>query len=700
MASRPTPRRPSPHSARPAPDGARSVPRRPHRGLNLGRRYRRTFIALLTALALPLAALVGLAVPAHAAAKLTAVFSIADNGTWWKGTYEVRNGGDTAATSWKLDFDLPSGVAILGNYNGTATQSGSHLTVTGNTANASVPAGGSTGANSYYFVATGPMTAPSGCLLDNAPCDGSTDTEPPTAPGNLKASTVGSSSVSLSWGAATDNYAVVGYDIYNGATEAQSVSGATTSVSLNRLTSSTAYTFTVKARDAGGNTSPASNAVSVTTKPGSTDPGQYTKVGYFVQWGIYGRQYFVKDLDTRGAADRLDVLNYAFENINPTDLTCMNGVTKATASDPEDPSQGDGAGDADADYARPMAATQSVDGVADLGTEPLRGNFNQLKKLKVRHPDLKILVSLGGWTYSKYFSDAAATQASRQKFVSSCIDMYIKGNLPAYNGAGGAGVAAGIFDGFDIDWEWPGRDDGHPGNHYSANDKANLAQLLAEFRRQLDALGSGYLLTAFTPADRAKLDAGWDLGQDFKALDIGNIQGYDFHGSGSDNSWEPNRTGDTANLYADDQDPYATHFSTDDAISVYLDAGVDPRKLTIGIPFYGRGWQGVADGGAHGEWQSANGAAPGQFAEEAGTRGYANLLSALPNMTVYHDEQSIATYGYTGDGGQWWSFDDTWAIGKKTAYVKSKGLLGAMIWEMSGDTADGSLMNAVDSGLG
>jgi chitinase len=530
--------------------------------------------------------------------------------------------------------------------------------------------------------------------------DPADDTTPPTTPGNLRVTSTDSVSVGLAWSASTDAHGIAGYDVYQGSALVKSVTG--TSTTVTGLSPMTAYTFTVKARDTYDNVSAASAAVQATTSD-VVGTGAYARVGYFVQWGIYGRQFFVKNLETSGAASKLTHINYAFTNIDPTNLTCMEGVTQGTRSDPEDPSQGDGAGDADADYGRPMTAAQSVDGVGDTGWEPLRGNFNQLKKLKALHPDLKVLMSVGGWTYSKYFHDAALTDASRKKFVSSCIDLYIKGNLPAAEGAGGDGVAAGIFDGIDVDWEWPGAE-GHPGNHLAAEDKHNLTLLLAEFRKELDAYsatsGERYLLTAFTPADPTKIDAGWEISGSpnvFDYLDFANVQGYDFHGSGSDNSWEPNRTGDQANWYVDDGDPYTTHFSAQDALDVYLDAGVSPRRLTIGVPFYGRGWQGVADGGATGEWQTASGAAPGQFADEAGTRGYANLKATFPSMTVVHDAQSISTFGYTGPGGQWWTFDDAWSLGQKMALVKQEGLLGTMIWELSGD--DGILLPAIDAGL-
>ncbi|WP_443056903.1 glycosyl hydrolase family 18 protein [Streptomyces sp. NBC_00669] len=757
-------------------------------------RLRARLVTGLTALALSMAGLVGLNTPAaHAAGALTAEFSSTGSGSSWSGSYVVKNGSSAAVNGWSLEFDLPAGVTITSETNGTSSVTGSHVVVTPAYYNATIPANGSTYPYSYTFQASGPLGTPTGCLINGDKCDGSpavppkaptgvavadatahtvslkwsaaatgdfpvasydvlqgatvvassatttatvpnlspatsyqftvrakdsrgntgpasapvtattfdpsTDTVPPTAPGNLRAGTVTSSTVQLSWDAATDNIRVAAYDVYQGSTLAATVPADTRTTTLVGLAPATAYTFTVKARDLADNVSPAGNAVTVTTLE-AVGNGGYAKVGYFVQWGIYGRQYFVKNLDTSGAAGKLDVINYAFGNIDPTNLTCLNGVTKGTTADPEDPNQGDGAGDADADYGRAFPASQSVNGQADDGWGKLRGNFNQLKELKAKYPNLKVVMSLGGWTYSKYFSDVAATDASRKKFVQSCIDMYIKGNLPETEGAGGPGVAAGIFDGFDLDWEWPGSPDGHPGNHWSTADKANFTALIAEFRTELDALGGDHkLLTAFTPADPKKIDAGWDLPQVSKNLDIENIQGYDFHGSGSDNSWEPNRTGDQANLYPDPNSPYPNDFSVDSAVQTYLDAGVSPRKLTIGLPFYGRGWQQVTGGGANGEWQSANGAAPGQFAEEAGTRGYNNLVTSVPGLTVYHNDQTVATYGYTGEGGQWWSFDDAWSIGKKAAYIKSKHLLGAMIWEMSGDTPDGSLLNTLNTGL-
>lgn len=167
-----------------------------------------------------------------------------------------------------------------------------------------------------------------------------------------------------------------------------------------------------------------------------------TRIAYYDQWSIYQNAYYPKNVDA--LANNVDYLLYDFENVDPTNLTCFEN-TKASDPDPageNDPNAGDGAGDAFADYQKSFGSDISVDGTADAFGMPIVGNFHQLQELKARHPNLKVVLSLGGWTYSKYFSDVAASDASRKKFVSSCIDMFIKGNLPSQGGYGGPGTAA------------------------------------------------------------------------------------------------------------------------------------------------------------------------------------------------------------------------------------------------------------------
>ncbi|WP_010500589.1 fibronectin type III domain-containing protein [Paenibacillus elgii] len=98
---------------------------------------------------------------------------------------------------------------------------------------------------------------------------GGTDTQPPTAASGLKATGKTSNSVTLAWNASTDNVGVTGYDVYNGSAVAASVTGTT--ATIGGLSANTAYTFTVKAKDAAGNVSAASQAVTVTTDPASGD---------------------------------------------------------------------------------------------------------------------------------------------------------------------------------------------------------------------------------------------------------------------------------------------------------------------------------------------------------------------------------------------------------------------------------------------
>ncbi|MFF1904604.1 glycosyl hydrolase family 18 protein [Kitasatospora sp. NPDC058218] len=527
----------------------------------------------------------------------------------------------------------------------------------------------------------------------------SATTKPPTDPDKQAPSTPGTpvvtgsdaNSISLTWGASTDNVDVTAYDVYNGTALAATVTG--TSATVGNLAPDTSYTFTVKARDAAGNVSPASNPVSGKTQPGGSNPGAL-KIGYFTQWSIYARGYSVKQLDTSGSAGRLTTLNYAFANIHPTTKQCF--ITNKAAGPDNDPNAGDGAGDAWADFGKGWDAGSSVAGTTDTWDQKLAGNFNQLKQLKAKYPNLKIQISLGGWSYSKWFSDAAATDASRKALVSSCIDMYIKGNLPVIDGRGGAGSAAGIFDGIDLDWEWPASG-GHDGNIFRPTDKANYTLLAQEFRRQLDALGTTtgkhYTLSAFLPADPAKITAGIDIPGLFGAFDFATIQGYDYHGG-----WEMSTNQQSAvKLAAGDPSTPDRQFSSEIAIGAYVTGGAPKSKLTLGIPFYGRGWTGVPRGTTNGLFQPATGPGPGTY--EAGFEDYKKLkqMATGGGYTIYRDP--VAGHAYIYNGSVFYTYDDPIEIARKTAWIKSQGLAGAMVWAFDGDTPNGELMAAVDNGL-
>ena len=401
-------------------------------------------------------------------------------------------------------------------------------------------------------------------------------------------------------------------------------------------------------------------------------------VGYFIEWGIYGRSYFVKNVETSGSADKLTVINYAFAKVEPASPTDPGVVCKLA--------------DEWADYQRPVSAEESVDEKAVNWPAPILGNFQQLQALKALHPNLKVSISLGGWTFSKYFSDAALTKASRERLVSSCIDLFIKGNIPdpGWGGMGGPGAAAGVFDGVDLDWEWPGSE-GNAGNIIRPEDKQNFTKLAREFRRQLDDYGKTtdkhYVLSAFLPADSGKIDAGFEADEIFDSLDFGTVQGYDLHGT-----WEAT-TNHQSNLFTSSKDPASPRYSVDKTVKAYLKRGAPAEDLVVGVPFYSRGWTRVGSA-SNGLYQSSSGPAPGMW--EAGVNDY-KVVSGLPGFTRYWDHRADAAWLY--DGTTFWTYDDPAVMELKSQYVRRHGLGGIMFWELSGDTADGALIGAIAGGL-
>ncbi|MET7279097.1 glycoside hydrolase family 18 protein [Kribbella sp. NPDC005582] len=389
-------------------------------------------------------------------------------------------------------------------------------------------------------------------------------------------------------------------------------------------------------------------------------------VGYYTQWSGYDRNFLVSDLVKNGSAERLTHINYAFGFVDEQG-NCYS-------SDPW------------ADFQRPFSAEQSVSGVADQPGQVLNGNLNQLKQLKQKFPKLRISISLGGWTGSKYFSNAALP-ATRAAHVKSCTDLWIKGNLPGLP----AGAAKGIFDGIDLDWEWPASE-GNPGNVIRPEDKQNFTGLVHEYRKQLDKLSwpfkGRYNLTAFLPADPAQVDRGFEVRKLFKDLTFGTTQGYDYHGA-----WDP-QTNQQSAIDGPAGDPTPTEFSSQVTIDAYLSRGAPRSKVVLGVPFYARGWTGVTNAN-NGLFQNATGPAPATY--EEGYEDYRILKTQLSSFTVHRDTK--AGFAWLFDGTTFWTWDDPVEMKRKAQYIAHRNLGGAMIWSLDGDTANGELISALHRNL-
>ncbi|MFI9010035.1 cellulose binding domain-containing protein [Actinosynnema sp. NPDC053489] len=238
--------------------------------------------ALLAAGALAIGSLV-VGPAAQAASGVTATFAkTQDWGTGFDAKFTVANGGPSAITSWRVEFDLPAGTSVGSYWDALITRTGDHYVATNREYNGSVAVGAST---SFGFVGTG-SGAPLNCTVNGAPCTGGGsggDTVAPSAPASLRVTATTSNSVSLAWTASTDNVGVTGYDVYRGTSVATTVTGTTATVT--GLNASTAYTFTVRARDAASNTSGPSNQVSATTQPGTNPTGGKGAPYLFLGWG-------------------------------------------------------------------------------------------------------------------------------------------------------------------------------------------------------------------------------------------------------------------------------------------------------------------------------------------------------------------------------------------------------------------------------
>src|SRR3954454_14513489 len=277
-------------------------------------RFRHRAAAGFATLLLPIAGLVGLASPAQAASTATATYAkTQDWGTGFEGKWTVKNTGSSSISSWTVEWDYPSGTSVTSAWDADVTSSGTHWTAKNKSYNGTLAPGASV---SFGFNGAG-SGSPSNCKLNGDSCDGTTvpGDASPSAPGTPTASSITDTSVKLAWSAATDDKGVKNYDVLRDGAKVATVT--TTSYTDSGLTAGTDYSYTVQARDTADQTGPASGAVAVHTTGGTTPPttGDKVKLGYFTEWGIYGRNYNVKNLVTSGSAAKITHINYAFGNV-------------------------------------------------------------------------------------------------------------------------------------------------------------------------------------------------------------------------------------------------------------------------------------------------------------------------------------------------------------------------------------------------
>ncbi|OAX83173.1 hypothetical protein ACJ72_02463 [Emergomyces africanus] len=371
----------------------------------------------------------------------------------------------------------------------------------------------------------------------------------------------------------------------------------------------------------------------------------FKSVVYFVNWAIYGRNYHPQDLP----AAKLTHVLYAFANVRPE-----TGEVYLT----------DTYSDTDKHY-----PTDSWD---EAGNNVF-GCVKQLFLLKKKNRNLKVLLSIGGWTYSANFPKAASTPAGRANFADTATKLMLDMG----------------FDGLDIDWEYPQDDE----------EAKNLVELLRVTREKLDAVAKDrkFLLTVACPAGPQNFEK-LRLKEMTPYLDFYNLMAYDYAGS-----WDT-ITGHQANFEVSKSNPKSTPYSTKAALDHYIEVGgVPASKMILGMPLYGREFADTDGPGTPFKGNSGS----GSF--ELGIWDY----KVLPKQGAVEHLESA---GKGGCGASWSydessrtiiSYDTVPMVEEKTKYIMEKGLGGGMWWEASGDRdprtaekAKGSLIGTFVEGVG
>lgn len=301
--------------------------------------------------------------------------------------------------------------------------------------------------------------------------------------------------------------------------------------------------------------------------------------------------------------------------------------------------------------------------------------------LKEKSPDLKILISIGGWTGdTKEFFLMADKAETREIFINSVLEF----------------IEQTKIDGVDIDWEFPGYDWVGTGGALSLNpnrpqDKDNFTKLLTEIRaafvKKSEAINrkQQYLLS-ITTSPLSEITHAIDLRAIAKQIDFVNIMAYDFY-----MSWLPLPiyfTGHQSNLFDTAHNPRT--ISADLSVRYHIEAGVPANKIVLGIPL-----------GFYNYWSGVNPKKKGlyQFATNSPRLSVIEIKGMIADGTLkkYWDKKAKAPYYWDSKSRTFASGDDEKSIRIKCKYIKKNQLGGAMFWYYQKDQE--KLLDALVSGM-
>jgi len=372
-------------------------------------------------------------------------------------------------------------------------------------------------------------------------------------------------------------------------------------------------------------------------------PGKVVSA-YFGNWDVYGTHQYQVDR-IQAVANKLTHVVYGF--MKPDDVTgeCYSH-------------------DAWADI-----------GVYDGFQSKIGGSFGKLIALKQKFPHLKILLSIGGGKYNKNFVKIAQDQEKLMKFAQSCIDrlsfyehVYEKDGIEQKNHLN----YEDLFDGIDLDWEW---------NVSALTPELSqvYTQFVQELRRLLDIraarLGKKMTLTValqVTP----KIYKNLDLGAITPHIDWFHVMAYDFYGPYS------GLVGFNAPVCGKN-----IAYSVDGALQGLMQLGVGPDKMVLGLPLYGYVFE-----------DSAGYNSTIKKVDQVKTMSYHLIKSKYFNdEQVKHGWNSYEKVpaAFNQKDRIFISYDSKTSLQEKVKLAKDKRLQGVVIWRLSGDDAQHSMVHAI-----